>query len=339
MYRLGLLWTGDCDHEEDPEKAVRWLKAAAEGGFPPAYPELAEALLCGYGGRTDPESAFRWFKAASDCGDPVSMFHTGYMLSEGLGCGKDEASAAEYFRSSAEGGVPEAMLKMAGLCSEGAVPGGASAAYNWCRAAADTGFVPAVYRQATMLYQGDGVQRNLEAAYSLYRGLADAGEADAMFMVGRMKLDGFGVEKDEEDGLRWIEKASKSGSSMAMQLMEDIRRRQNTQLIRIDGRCGPRRKMGPKPRLRSVFGIGSLVDRDVDGIASASLPAGAGSSATAACYAVPSVPADRVYRTEDHQYYRGSDDEIADHHIFTSSPASYWSLPLSWWNGSLAQSM
>ena len=69
--------------------------------------------------------------------------------------------------------------------------------------------------------------------------------------------------------------------------------------------------MGPKPRLRSVFGIGSLVDRDVDGIASASLPAGAGSSATAACYAVPSVPADRVYRTEDHQYYRGSDDEIA----------------------------
>ena len=72
-------------------------------------------------------------------------------------------------------------------------------------------------------------------AYSIYKELADAGEADAMFMVGRMMLEGLGVEKDEERGFRYLSEAAAAGSAIALQLVEDIRRRQNTQLIRIDG--------------------------------------------------------------------------------------------------------
>ncbi len=56
-----------------------------------------------------------------------------------------------------------------------------------------------------------------------------------MFMVGRMLLEGLGVEKDEEKGFRCLSEAAAAGSTIALQLVEDMRRRQNTQLIRIDG--------------------------------------------------------------------------------------------------------
>lgn len=56
-----------------------------------------------------------------------------------------------------------------------------------------------------------------------------------MFMVGRMLLEGLGVEKDEEKGFRYLSEAAAAGSTIALQLVEDMRRRQNTQLIRIDG--------------------------------------------------------------------------------------------------------
>ena len=162
------------------------------------------------------------------------MFKVGYLLSEGIGAEKDEKEAVRMFRMSASLGVPEAMLKMAEFCSSGKVEGGDAAAFNWCRSAAETGFVPAIYRMATMYYQGEGVRRDLPRAYSIYKELADDGEADAMFMVGRMLYEGLGVEKDMEKGFRCLAEAASMGSDIAVQLVQDIRRRQNTQLIRID---------------------------------------------------------------------------------------------------------
>ena len=173
--------------------------------------------------------------AAADEGDPLSMFKAGYMLSEGIGTGKDEQEAIRMFRMSAVSGVPEGMLKMSELCSSGRVAGGDAAAFNWCRSAAETGFIPAIFRMATMYYQGEVTTRDLTKAYSIYHDLADSGEADAMFMVGHMLLEGLGVEKDEEKGFRYLSEAAAAGSTIALQLVEDMRRRQNTQLIRIDG--------------------------------------------------------------------------------------------------------
>jgi len=203
--------------------------------FPPAYPEYAGVLLYGYGVAEDPAGALRWYRLAADAGDPLSMFKIGYMLSEGVGADRDQAEAVRMFRMSATAGVPEAMLKMAELCISGIVPGGDRAAFNWCRSAAETGFVPAMYRLATMYYQGDGTERDLAKAFSIYSELAEGGEADAEFMVGRMLLEGLGVEKDEKKGFESLCRAAAGGSQIAVQLVGDIRRRQNTQLIRIDG--------------------------------------------------------------------------------------------------------
>ncbi len=232
MYRLGILWSGEGGHAEDAAKSAAWILRSAEAGFPPAYRDAAEVLLGGYGVEEDPAAALDMYRRAAAHGDPAAMFRAGYMLAEGVGTARDAEAAEPLFRASAELGVPEAMLQMSRLRLDA---GDAEGALAWCRRAAGTGFVPAVYRLATMLYQGEGAPRDLEAAFRLYRGLSEGGEADATFMVGRMMIDGLGVEKDPEGGMEVVAKAAAMGSAMALQLVEDRRRRQNTQFVRIDG--------------------------------------------------------------------------------------------------------
>lgn len=89
-------------------------------------------------------------------------------------------------------------------------------------------------RMATMLYQGEGTERDVGEAFRIYSSLADE-DPDAMFMVGRMTFEGLGTEKDEVKGFEILSRAAANGSQIALQLVQDVRRRQNTQLIRIDG--------------------------------------------------------------------------------------------------------
>ena len=127
------------------------------------------------------------------------------------------------------------MFKMAALASDGAVEGGARAAFSWYSSAAEAGFMPAKFNLATMYYEGQGTKRDMAKAFQLYSEIADTGDGDALFMVGRMYYEGLGVEKDQGKGFEFFGRAAAAGSRIAQELVEDIRRRQNTQLVRIDG--------------------------------------------------------------------------------------------------------
>jgi hypothetical protein len=50
-----------------------------------------------------------------------------------------------------------------------------------------------------------------------------------------MLFEGIGVDKNPEEGLRYFGLSANAGNPMAMEFVENLRRRQNTQLIKIDG--------------------------------------------------------------------------------------------------------
>ena len=50
-----------------------------------------------------------------------------------------------------------------------------------------------------------------------------------------MYLNGDGTESDPQKGFEYIGKAAKGGHPEAAMLLENLRRRQNTQIIKIDG--------------------------------------------------------------------------------------------------------
>lgn len=234
MFRLSNIMSEEGQYF-NPEKARSLMAGSAEAGFPMAYPAAADMMFYGFGGPQDPEGAFKWYSSAAAEGDPVSMFKAGYMLENGVGTAADRDGAIPFFRDAAEAGVPEAAFKMAEMASEGRIPGGKAEAVRWYEICSSMGYPVADFNIATMYTDGDGIDKNPEKAFYHYGKAASAGDGDAYMILGKMHMEGIGTSKDFEKGMEMIGEAAAAGSEAAIQIIADLRRRQNAQLIRIDG--------------------------------------------------------------------------------------------------------
>lgn len=233
MFRLGNIFVTDKDHE-DPAKAFDYLTKCADAGFPLAHGCLGDMHYYGIGRDKDPARAAEEYMRAASKGDFISMFKLGCMFEAGIGVEKDPKRSQTMFYGSAQGGVAEAQFKVASMVYDGEMPGGHEEAAKWYTACSE--HVPvAKFNLATMYLQGDGVAKDAKKAFSLYRDLADLGDKDAAMQVGKMYLDGEGVEQNAEEGFRYIGIAAKAGDERAILLIDSLRRRQNTQIIHIDG--------------------------------------------------------------------------------------------------------
>ena len=138
------------------------------------------------------------------------------------------------FRIAAYKGVPEAQFKMGVVAQEDPSQSDLPAC-EWYRRAAEAGLTAAKVNLATLHYEGDGVDKDLKKAFELYSEAAEEGDCDAMFMAGRMLFEGLGVEKDPAKGMELFGRSAAAGNRMAMEFVSEMRRRQNMQLIKIDG--------------------------------------------------------------------------------------------------------
>lgn len=233
LMRLGNIYWAEGEFR-NPDRAFACFGKCAEAGFPPAFGCLGDCWFYGIGTEKDPGKAVGYYEQASENGDVPAMFKLGCMYGGGMGVGRDDAKSVGMFARAAVNGMPEAMFRMAMLTYEGKIPGGKKGAANWYSQCADA--IPvAKFNLATMYYSGDGIDRDLPKAFGLYRSLARQGDADAMFQVGKMLIGGEGTEADAEEGFRHIADAAEAGNAEAAAVINSLRRRQNTQLIKIDG--------------------------------------------------------------------------------------------------------
>jgi len=144
--------------------------------------------------------------------------------------------AITMFEQAALRKLPEAQFKMATLAYDGRIPGGKREAADWYERSAAQEFPAAQFNLASMYYDGDGIDKDFEKAFILYKNVADeTQDKDALFFLGRMYLEGTGTEQNAEKAFECIGKAADAGNEMAQQIINDLKRRQNTQYIKIDG--------------------------------------------------------------------------------------------------------
>jgi len=86
-----------------------------------------------------------------------------------------------------------------------------------------------------MYYEGRATERDMEKAYRLYDEISETGDADAMFMTARMLFEGLGVEQDVEKAMERFGRSANAGNQLAIEFISDLRRKQNTQFVKIDG--------------------------------------------------------------------------------------------------------
>ncbi|MBQ3332976.1 MAG: sel1 repeat family protein, partial [Thermoguttaceae bacterium] len=88
------------------------LRRDAEIGLVSAQLELGLNLLYGKGGfAEDPQEAVKWLRAAAEQGDAEAQFNLGYCLQRGIGCKKNPRKAMWWFHAAAKQGNAEAQYE------------------------------------------------------------------------------------------------------------------------------------------------------------------------------------------------------------------------------------
>lgn len=150
--RLALAYLKGEGVAADPAAALRWSRAAAEGGQPVAQYLMGifyreGASLRGNRVPADATAAFRWFEAAANKGNLKAMHNLAIAYAEGLGTERNERRAAEWFTRAAERGYVDSAFDLAVLYERGlGVAQDLKQALTWYGIAAKMGDAPAEQR-------------------------------------------------------------------------------------------------------------------------------------------------------------------------------------------------
>ena len=92
-----------------------------------------------------------------------------------------------------------------------------------------------MFNLGTMYYEGRAVDQDFNKAFELYDRVSETEDADALFMTARMMFEGLGTAQNVEEAMRRFGRSANAGNQLAKQFLDDLRRKQNTQFVKIDG--------------------------------------------------------------------------------------------------------
>ncbi len=179
------------------DRAVRWLRAAAERDDVEACVELADFLSrSGEGGERE---AVSWYERAAQLGDVLAMLQLAKILRQGFGVPADLAAAERWYARAA------ARLEEA--------------------AGRDDGFAPAAASQLAELYlRGNGVPRDADRAIALFEQAGARGYTWALITLGGCYERGDGLPRDLARAERCFARAvAAGGDSYAQQSLDRVR--------------------------------------------------------------------------------------------------------------------
>ena len=222
QYMVGTMYLDGYGTEEDVEKAIGWLRSAAELGVPQAVRTLGLLLVRGDRIRMNAETGSELLGASAALGDPEGLYlHHLALMIDGR---KDESM--ESLRRSAEGGYPPAMDRLGWANLIGECPGAdRDTGMDLIRSAADKGNTKALVHLAIAMMEEDGDEAEI---MRLCRESAVRGDTLGMITLGILISDG--QHGNPETGAEWIRRAAEKGDPRAMRCLGEFIR---------DGRIAP----------------------------------------------------------------------------------------------------
>jgi TPR repeat protein len=179
---LAVLYEEGDGVEQSWAEAARHYKMAADQGIPIAQFNLAVCYENGNGVDQSWTEAVRHYMLAADGGDLVARFNLGWCYENGEGVERDMEEAVRYYRLAADQGDAKAQRKLVEcyMRGEGVERSWAETA-RYCRLAADQGDIVSQFRLALCYQIGEGVEQSWEEAARHYKMAADRGHAEAQF--------------------------------------------------------------------------------------------------------------------------------------------------------------
>jgi TPR repeat protein len=181
---------------------------------PAALFQLGRAMLEGVGGAGTPEKAVSYIKLAADAGRVDAMRYLGRGYVSGQAGERSTKAAIEWLSKalrSKDGSVAADLSRLA------AAPSGEGAeAIAALKESAENGFAPAMREYGRSLQLGLGVPAQPDIGASWLRKAAEAGDTLAMKELSRAYASGYGVELSARDSTEWLQRAAQAGDAEAM---------------------------------------------------------------------------------------------------------------------------
>jgi len=173
QYQLGRCYDYGKGIEKDPEKTFQWYMKASEQGYSKAQYDLGTCYEEGYGTEEKPEEAFKWYMEAAKQGDFNAQYEVGRCFIQGYGTKK----------------MPEK-------------------AFKWYMKAAEQDNSDTQYEVGSCYENGYGTEKMPEKAFEWYMKAAEHGNPAAQFELGRYYEKGYGTAKDSAKAFEWYMKAA-----------------------------------------------------------------------------------------------------------------------------------
>ena len=202
MMLLATMNEGGLGMARDDEKAVSWLRKAAEAGNAEARHALAVRRLTGDGVEVDRKGATAELRALATERPSAAFDLAQYLLANG------EAEGERWLEVAAEAGVPEAQYALGGLLmTRGSEVEAAdherARAIDWMVRAARGGLAEAQLELGLWLVEGRATQADPEAAYRWIERAALSGLPLARNRLAHMHRVGIGTRADPVRAARW----------------------------------------------------------------------------------------------------------------------------------------
>ena len=208
QFRLGRAYYTGRGTAKDPDKAFKWLRRAALGGYKEAMETLADLYHQGYGTTKSVKDAVRWYEIAAEAGVHDAHMALGYIYQTGEGVEVDYARAFHHYAEAGRGSgdnvsgrfqMGEMLLAGEGRQSD------PEQAITHFQAAVDGGGYRALRTLGDLYREGRAVPPDAERAKAYYERAAALEDSHALYYLGVISRD---VDHDPTRALGWWKKAA-----------------------------------------------------------------------------------------------------------------------------------
>ncbi|MFA7484417.1 MAG: hypothetical protein WCZ89_00105 [Phycisphaerae bacterium] len=220
MYKLGKAYI---DTNTSTDKAMEWLKKAADLENVDAIFELGLVYYTGHTGKIDYKTAFDYFLRAAHSGHKLAMYNIGRMYHEGIGTYPDGTKTIEWYKKAAEQGLSKAMNQLAQMYYFGEiVEQSFEKAADYYELSAKNGDLKAMYNLAVLYHAGIGVEKDVRKSMLWFIKAAREGDSDSMYLLGELFESSNSIENDIEKAVGWYQNAARAGHLVAQQRLSKL---------------------------------------------------------------------------------------------------------------------
>lgn len=188
-----------------------WFEDAAEGGDLTGAYNFAVCLAEGVGVERDDQRAVHWLRRAAE-GVVEAQYWYGRMLAEGRGIVQDDREAAVWLARAAEAGMAEAQLMLGEFHAEGrGMTRNHELAKAWFLRAISAGQADAMFALGALHEPGSDLPPDRDEALHWYAEAALHGHPMAALMVARYVHHGWAGARNVEIARRWYAEAASLG--------------------------------------------------------------------------------------------------------------------------------